>query len=88
MGALGIGVAESTRRQLAWSLGLRMLLGILWMIVLTTSYFWVFRPVSYWTNQQVLFSGVAFAFFPAAILAVRSIAARLKTSPRREKGEK
>jgi hypothetical protein len=79
-GTLGIGVAVSTRGQLPWGLGIRLLFGILWMVVLTTFYFWVFRSVSYGTNREVLFWGVAFAFPPAVILVLRGIVAWLKTS--------
>ena len=78
-GALGVGVAISTHGRLPWGLGLRLPLGILWMVVLTTFYFWVFRSVSYGTNREVLFWGIAFAFPAAAILVLRGIAAWLKT---------
>ncbi|MGA9733683.1 MAG: hypothetical protein WBQ83_23585, partial [Candidatus Acidiferrales bacterium] len=85
-GTVGLGVAVSTQRQLPWSLGLRMLFGILWIIVLTTFYFWVFRAVSYGTNREVLFRGAAFAFPPAAILVLRGITAWLKTSRKLDDG--
>ena len=63
-----------------------MLFGILWIIVLTTFYFWVFRAVSYGTNREVLFRGAAFAFPPAAILVLRGITAWLKTSRKLDDG--
>jgi hypothetical protein len=79
-GLLGIGLAVATYGQLPWGQALRLFFGMLWMVFLTAFHFWVFRPVSYGTNRQVLFWGIAFAFPPAAILVLRGIAVWSKTS--------
>lgn len=77
---VGLGLAVATRSQLVWSLGLRLLLGILWTVILTAIYFWVFRPVSYGTNREVLFWGGVFAFLAPAICVLRGIANWWKAS--------
>jgi hypothetical protein len=72
-GLVGLGLAVATSRQLEWGLGLRLLTGILWTLGLTGLYYWVFRPVSYQTDHEVLFWGGLFGFLAPAICFLRGI---------------
>ena len=78
-GVVGIGLAVATDGQLSWGVGLRLLLGILWTVSMTALYFWVFRPVSYESNREVLFYGLVFAFPAPAICVLRGLVRRWKT---------
>lgn len=79
-GIVGLGLAVATRKSLMWGLGRQLLFGVLWFVILTAFYFWVFRPVSYGSNQGVLFWGGVFAFLAPAICVLRGIASWWKAS--------
>jgi hypothetical protein len=68
-GVIGLGLAVGTRKELSWGVGLRLVLGILWTLIMMAVYFVVFRSVSYEASREVWFWGFVFAF-PAPTLCV------------------
>jgi hypothetical protein len=72
-GVIGLGLAIGTRKELSWGVGLRLVIGILWVLIMMSSYFLVFRSVGYGTTREVWFWGFVFAFPAAAICILRGV---------------